>query len=119
MAPANKLIEETTTIEVPTPVQVPDLPVYTVAASAEADLEYIQSEGWGPSNWVRTLPPDIDDLMTSFGTDIYDKMENEPIVNSSVGILVSAAYAQEPEIIPAVNEDDAEYEDAMRLANFC
>jgi hypothetical protein len=119
MAPANKLIEETTTIEVPTPVQVPDLPVYTVAASAEADLEYIQSEGWGPSNWVRTLPPDIDDLMTSFGTDIYDKMENEPIVNSSVGILVSAAYAQEPEIIPAVDEDDAEYEDAMRLANFC
>src|SRR4051794_34232488 len=112
MAPTAKQIEDTTTVEIPK-TSVSAAQTTNIEVSASPILEYINNEPWGAGSLIHGLPPQIDELERDFGLDIYDRMELEPIINSQLGILVSAAFAEEPEIVPAVSPEEPEYEDAM------
>lgn len=90
----------------------------TIASSADPEQEYIQSQGWGSIQRIRALPPWIDELERDFGLDIYDRMMDEPTVNSSVGILTSAALGHEMELSPSRDDDHPEYEDAVKMRDF-
>lgn len=71
------------------------------------------------SNYLKALPRWISDIDRDFGSDIYERMTYDPIVYSSISLLVLACLADGYRVIPAIEDKtDPDYEMAEEYAEF-
>jgi hypothetical protein len=60
-----------------------------------------------------------DDLMLEFGLQIYDQMENDPKVSKSLNLLKILTLANGIQFLPAVSDQNPEYDTAVKVKDFC
>lgn len=68
---------------------------------------------------LMAMPHAFDDLTRTFGIEVYERMMNDAEVFASVGVLILAATANEPNVVVSVRPDHPQYELASEIARFC
>lgn len=70
--------------------------------TVRADTEYVGADprrsAWA---YAQGLPYNIDDVTRDFGTDLYERMMNDPQVASCVEVIKSAVIAEGIQLVPA------------------
>lgn len=117
-------IAERNVVDVPIP---PDGGAKQITVNAEASLlvEYVAAsdntyQPWNNLGYLRRLPNPSDELMSDFGSKIYEiDMPKDPQVYSVSSILVMALLAQDVRLSPAVEKGDPGYDEAVTALQFC
>lgn len=87
--------------------------------AAELLREYVSAEEFRWSDYLRSLPPWIDDTTRDFGEDLYERMQLDPQVAKCVNIIKMGVLSQGVHITPTVDEEDPKYPAAKEVADFC
>jgi hypothetical protein len=93
-----------------------------VEVRSRADQEYVSGGQWPLlAQWIRSLPFYIDDLESGLGDDIYERMDTDPKVNTSLRTLKLGMFNQNWQVRPSVNREDDpdnQYDTAKELSDF-
>ena len=114
-------IRETSVVDTPQD----QAPVATVQAEADLLTEYVAAGevGWMPwheTRYIRKLPNPSDELMSDFGSKLYDvDMQLDPQVYSTLSILVMAVLAQGTRLSPPVDKGHPDYEASLVIMRLC
>lgn len=98
------------------------IPSQIVEIMSRADQEYVSGGQWPLlAQWIRSLPDYVDDLEASLGDDIYNKMDTDPIVNTSGRTLKLGMFNQGYQVRPKISKQEdpnGEFEIANELSEF-
>lgn len=102
---------------------LPGIAAPTVQIKANLFQEYVAGNNglwYHPTSFMRTLPPYIDDLTQAYGADLYERMQNDSKVASSINLLKQSILAQDLHLLPAVNDEEQDgFELANEILEFC
>ena len=78
----------------------------------------------GPLLWYssrqRLLPAYIDDLTAELGDDLYERMENDPMVRACLGVIKTGILEESVTLVPAIDDDTADgYQQSADLVDWC
>jgi hypothetical protein len=86
---------------------------------AQLQKEYVAGGLFSWPKLIRALPFYFDDLTRDFGDDIYERMLNDPQVDSCVEILKLAILAQGVHLLPSRKQLDPDYKESVKYRDFC
>lgn len=98
---------------------VAPLPAPAVRRKVRPDCEYVAG-GYSPlDGYYKSLPPWVDLYTRDFGPDLYDRMQLDDQVSSSIRALVHSALADDLTVRPAVDKEDEDgYAPSKQLLEF-
>src|SRR5947209_8524435 len=80
-------------------------------ATADPRQEYVASSGYGAGlrDYLRALPPYVDDLTRDVDLQVYERLRWDECVAGSLDALVYQALADHIHFRPAVDDEDSQY----------
>jgi hypothetical protein len=90
----------------------------TGTIAVDPSEQYVAGGYWAFGNYGRPLPWESDDIQADFGWDIYYRMLLDPQVRSAIDTLIFSIVGQGIHLQPAVDEDDPDYDAAVRQCEF-
>lgn len=114
---ANQAVQQPTPQQSVPPKQIGQLPLKT-----NIRAEYVAGGSffYQPSQYLRSLPPHIDDLSQQFGADIYDRMSDDSKVASAVNWLKLSTLSSGARVVPTVDDENEDgYNESQGIADFC